>query len=408
MLMNIGVNSPRLEKYALLYRTSASLQKELCNYYAVVVNLCTKIVLSVRKPTIKQIANALRNPFNDEFGVLQKDLARLGTAVNEEVSLASRQQQNIDSVEGASERKESSLFRATGAMFRRETIAELAQTKKWRESRLKSRFLSSCSTYIHETTLNQARKRGSSTWIFEIEEYQRWESERSPSTLLCSGIVGAGKSILCASVVEHLILDKDADCSVGYFFCKDDQATSLTAREIIGSLARQTFDNIPTDCFSNLDASIGDCRLNAEQIISHMLVRLPRYQYYILVIDGLDECEYEEVKLLIELLRSLLSSSDQVFKLFWTGRSDFAVRVSEFFRPNFQVHITPANNGPEISRFIELALEKVLENHMLELRDPKIILRIQDALEAGAQEMFVSCISEMYYNPADRCPGSYG
>jgi hypothetical protein len=122
-----------------------------------------------------------------------------------------------------------------------------------------------------------------------------------------------------------------------------------------------------------------------------MLVRLPRYQYYVLVIDGLDECEYEEVKLLIELLRSLLNSSGQVFKLFWTGRSDFAIKVSEFFRPNFQVHITPASNGPEISRFIELALEKVLENHMLQLRDPKIILRIQDALEAGAQEASRIC-----------------
>lgn len=118
-----------------------------------VVNLCTKIVLFVRKPAIKQIANALRNPFNDEFGKLQKELARLGTAVNEEVSLASRQQQNIDSVEGATERKESSLFRATGAVFRRETTAELAQAKKWRESRLKSRFLSSCSTYNYETRI---------------------------------------------------------------------------------------------------------------------------------------------------------------------------------------------------------------------------------------------------------------
>lgn len=83
-------------------------------------------------------------------------------------------------------------------------------------------------------------------------------------------------------------------------------------------------------------------------------------------------------QVLIELLRSLLNSSDQVFKLFWTGRSDFAIRVSEFFRPNFQVHIT-----------IELALEKVLQNHMLQLRDAEIIFRIQDALEAGAQEMFV-------------------
>lgn len=387
--MNIGLNSPRFEKYALLYPTSTSLQKELCNYYASVVNLCTKIVLFVRKPAVKQIASALRTPFDDDFGTFQKDLVRLGTAVNEEVSLASRQQQNIDSVEGARGRKESSLFRATGVVFRRETATELGQAKKWRETRVKSRFLSSCSTYNFETTLNQARKKGASTWIFETEEYQHWGSKSSPSTLLCSGIVGAGKTILCANVVEHLILSKESKCSVGYFFCKDDEATSLTAREIIGSLARQLFEDIPTDSFSDLDHSIGDLIFNMEQIVSHLLLRLPRHKDYILVIDGLDECEYEEVKLLVELLRPLLKSSDQVFKLFWTARSDFAIRISEHFQPDFHVHITRSNNGPEISRFIELALENALENNVLKLRDPEIVLRIQDALEAGAQEMSV-------------------
>lgn len=76
MLMNVGLSSPRLEKYALLYPYSTSYQEELCNYYAVVVKLCTRIVLFVRKSTIKQIAAALRKPFEDEFGQLQKDLLR--------------------------------------------------------------------------------------------------------------------------------------------------------------------------------------------------------------------------------------------------------------------------------------------------------------------------------------------
>jgi len=254
---------------------------------------------------------------------------------------------------------------------------------------VKARFLKSCSTYNFETTLNQARKKGASTWIFETEEYQHWRSESSPSTLLCSGIVGAGKTVLCANVVENLILSKASEFSLGFFFCRDDEATSLTAREIIGSLARQMFEDLPTDSFSNLDASIGDFNLNPEQISSHMLLRLPQHKYHIMVIDGLDECEDEEVKLLVELLRVLLKPSNQVFKLFWTGRSDFAVRISEHFRPDFHVHISPSNNGPEISKFIEFALENALENHKLKLRNPENVLRIQDALEAGAQEMSV-------------------
>lgn len=389
--MNVGLTSPRFERYALLYPASTSLQKELCNYYCVVINLCTRVVLFVMKSVVKQIASALRKPFDDEFGTFQRDLTRLGTAVKEEISLAAKQQQNLDSIEGARERKETSLFRATGTVFRRETAIELGQAKKWREGRVKSRFLNSCSTYNFETTLNQARKKGASAWIFKYEEYQQWKSRCFPSTLLCSGIVGSGKTVLCANVVEDLILNRPLDSSLGYFFCRSDEAASLRAREVVGSLARQLLEDVPTDTFKfdQINPSIGDVTLNTDQVLSNMLLLLPQHKHYIMVLDGLDECEYEEVRVLIESVQSLLKSSKHVFKLFWTGRPDFVSRVSEQFRSDFQIHISRSNNGPEISRFIELALEDSLESGRLKLRDPKIVLKIQDALEAGACEMFL-------------------
>ena len=396
--MNVGLSSPRFEKYALLYPTSISLQKELCNYYSVVVNLCTRIVLFVRKPFIRQIASALRKPFDDEFGTFQKDLIRLGTTVKEEVSLASNQQQSLDSVEGAQERKENSLFRATGAVFRKETASELERARKWRESGAKSRFLNSCSRYNFETTLTQARKKGESTWIFKCDEYHQWISIKSPSTLLCSGIVGAGKTVLCANVIEELILNKSQGSSIGYFFCRSDEAASLKAREVIGSLARQFFDDVLTAefKFTEMDPSLRGITLDTERVLSSMLLLLPRHKHYVMVIDGLDECEYDEVRALVKLLQPLLKSSKHVFKLFWTGRSDFATRVSAQLQPDHEIHILPSNNGPEIARFIQLALEDALESNRLKLRDPNIILNIQDALESGANEMFV--ITSICYN----------
>ena len=290
--MKLGLSSPRFERYALPYPTSSSLLQELCNYYSVVVNLCTRIVLFVKKPVIKQIACALRKPFDDEFVTFQKDPVRLGTVVKQEVSLASEHQQNLDSIEGARERKENSLFRTTRAVFRREVVTELGQARKWREGIVRSRYLNICSTYTVETSLNQARKKGASTWIFKCEEFQQWRSENSPSTLLCSGIVGAGKAVLCANVVENLILNKPLGFSLGYFFCKSDDAGSLKAREVVGNLARQLFENVPTDTseFNKMDLGIGDTTLENEQILSNMLLLLLRHKYHVMVLDGLDEC----------------------------------------------------------------------------------------------------------------------
>lgn len=390
--MNVGLSSPRFEKYALLYSTSKNLQKELCNYYSVVINLCTRIVLFVRKPFIKQIASALRKPFEDAFGPFQKDLIRLGTEVKEETSLASKQLQSRDSIEEAQERKENSKFRATGAFFRRETANELEQARQWREDRAKSRFLNSFSIYNFEITLNQARKKGASTWIFRSEEYEKWTSSTSSSMLLCSGIVGAGKTVLCANVIEDLILNKSQGSSLGYFFCRSDEVPSLKAREIIGSLARQLFEDLPTEELrsNQVHHSLVGNTLSTEQILSDMMLLLPRHRQYIMVIDGLDECEYDQARALVGSIQSLLRLSSHIFRIFLTGRSDFASRVSEQLPPDFQIHISRTNNGPEISRFIEHALEDALESNKLKLRDPSIILKIQDALESGACEMLVN------------------
>ena len=390
--MNIGLTAPRFEKYALLYSTSASLRKELCNYYSVVVNLCTRIVLFVKKPFIKQIASALRKPFDDEFGTFQKDLIILGTEVIEEVSLASKQLQSRDSTEAAQERKESSLFRATEAIFQRDTTYNLEQARKWRQDRAKARFLDSCSRYDFNNTLNQARKKGASTWIFQNEKYRQWTSKPSSSTLLCSGIVGAGKTVLCANVVENLVVNRYQGSSLGYFFCRFDEAASLKAREVIGSLARQWFEDIPTEEFkvNQMEPYVGGITLNIEQILSKLRLLLPCHRHYTMVIDGLDECEYGEIKALVEIIQSLMQTSNRVFKLFLTGRSDFTLRLSHQLQPDCRIHISSSDNGPEISNYIELALAEALENNRLKLRDPGTILKIQDALELGAHEILVN------------------
>ena len=390
--MNIGLTAPRFEKYALLYSTSASLRKQLCNYYSVVVNLCTRIILFVKKPFIKQIASALRKPFDDEFGTFQKDLNMVGTEVKEEVSLASKQLQSRDSIDAAQERKESSLFRATEADFQRDTTYRLEQARKWRQDRAKARFLDSCSRYNFNNTLNQARKKGASTWIFQNEKYRQWTSRPSSSTLLCSGIVGAGKTVLCANVVENLIVNRYQGSYFGYFFCRFDEAASLKAREVIGSLARQWFEDTPTDEFkiSQMEPYVGGIALNVEQILSKLRLLLPCHRHYTMVIDGLDECEYGEVKALVDLFQSLMQTSKRVFKLLLTGRSDFALRLSEHLQADYQIRLSSSNIGPAISNYIEFALAEALENNRLKLRDPGTILKIQDALELGAHEMLVN------------------
>lgn len=85
---------------------------------------------------------------------------------------------------------------------------------------------------------------------------------------------------------------------------------------------------------------------------------------------GLTNVNLEKSSTLLNCFGLCSHHPSRVSKVFFTGRSGFAVGVSDHFQPDFHVPISPSNNGPEISRFIALALENALENHILKgIRD---------------------------------------
>ena len=311
----------------------------------------------------------------------------MGETIRNEISLAAKQEQHHEAVQAAQERNESSRFRLSGYKFQKAMNSQQEEAKKRRQRKAKYGLLDACSTYNHETAFTQARKKGSSIWIFQTSEYQEWKTKRSSSTLLCSGTVGAGKSVLCANVVEDLVTSQAATSSVAYFFCRYDDAQSLKAREIIGSLARQFLIYLPADVFPRSRPVTDNVTLDTDQIIRHLLELLPHDRDYTILVDGLDECEQDEANLVIKRLQSLVYLAGHIFKVFWTGRFDFVARASPAFNPNFRISISPSNIGPEIRGFVHDALAEALEKGKLQIRDPRIIIQIQDTLEAGAQDM---------------------
>lgn len=315
----------------------------------------------------------------------------MSVSIKEELSLAAKVQQNTDSIEASRERKENWAFRATGTAFQLKTSKELEHTRKWRVDRTKQQFLKSCSTYNWETTLSQTRKKGASTWIFDCDAYQRFKSSDFSANLLCSGIVGSGQTVICANVTQDLTLETPPHSSLASFFCRSDEATSLKAREIVGSLARQLLEDLPSGLFACVrnDRGLGDVPFNTERLVSYVDRLLPKANTIYLILDGLDECQQEDLDMLASALLDLMGTLRRNVKLFWTGRPDLLSRVSSPLNPDHHIQITPSKNGHEVKEFIGYKLETALATDKLKLRDPNIIIKIRDALEAGACEMCV-------------------
>ncbi|MCJ1231537.1 hypothetical protein MMC12_008214 [Toensbergia leucococca] len=195
---------------------------------------------------------------------------------------------------------------------------------------------------------------------------------------------------MTANLVEHLIVSGATKNVVGFFFCRYDEVESLKARTIIGSLARQLFDAVSTDVsVDKLCAFNDDLPLDVDQIVDFLREALPKDRQYFMVLDGLDECEEEEAKLLIANLQNLLTSADQVFKIYCSTRPDVFQWTNAMLAPRWHFSMSLANIGSEIADFIESTLEHCLELGTLRLGEPELIVAIQDALLEGAQGMFL-------------------
>ncbi|KAL9122028.1 MAG: hypothetical protein Q9187_001420 [Circinaria calcarea] len=132
LFMSIGSTCPRFTEFGLLYPSSVGLQKALCDYYAVIIQLCKRAIEFSRRPGLSQFATTLLSPFEAQFGNFIKDLERFGQAVRDEISLASKQVQREEARLQVIERREASIFRSLGTKFRDRASQEQKEAREWR------------------------------------------------------------------------------------------------------------------------------------------------------------------------------------------------------------------------------------------------------------------------------------
>jgi Cdc6-like AAA superfamily ATPase len=108
---------------------------------------------------------------------------------------------------------------------------------------------------------------------------------------------GSGKTVLAASIVEHLVESKKEDHNkVIYFFCRFDEPDKCKAISALKSLTIQAMKlttYIPDELneLYREEFSAEDCFITsiaiAERVLGSILKHIP---YLSIVIDGLDEC----------------------------------------------------------------------------------------------------------------------
>jgi NACHT domain. len=210
--------------------------------------------------------------------------------------------------------------------------------------------------------------------------------EDSPDTaiLWCPGTMGVGKTVLMANVVTYLHSSRTSDDIISYYFCHADNAASLSARNILGSFARQILENyIAHAKYDDLIDTRKETRdLDADEVTDFLLPRLEVDKKYYLVLDGLDQCENSEIQKVARGINELCKKHIKSIKIICGGRPELEQQLFKAVRPDYKISVKP-----DMDTYITTTLSRRLEEGQLRLGDPKLILKISEGLQRGSNGM---------------------
>ncbi|KAH6665146.1 hypothetical protein B0J14DRAFT_492700 [Halenospora varia] len=139
---------------------------------------------------------------------------------------------------------------------------------------------------------------GTGVWFLEDKRFQEWKEENKP-LLWCTGIPGSGKSVLASVVVDHLRkTTEDQDVGIAVVFCSYEDKLEQTAVNLLASVLQQL---IPVGKSMSKDLQNilkthqnAGTHPNLADLSSMLQTQIATYGETYIVIDGLDECYWDD------------------------------------------------------------------------------------------------------------------
>ncbi|KAJ5288209.1 hypothetical protein N7478_003895 [Penicillium angulare] len=377
LFMIAGRSAPRYEKMALLYPRSKSLQSYLCDYFIVLVQLCHKVLKFTQKSALGQFKTTLNET---DLKYFQVNLENCASQIKGEVTLLMAEKINDEALK-ASE-------------FQNALWKKMSKSDNSHQIKINARIqvLSFCSKFDHTVIWKQTRKSGTTRLFNQTPVYEKWKGwalSFLSRTLVYTGKLGSGKSVMLANIVDDLHLH--ANEAVVYFFCRHDVPASLQARTIIGSLARQILSLLEDLTGVAKILSQRTDELNEFDKIEAMLqFSFPSdsLRLYI-VLDGLDDCDDAvRIQTMTEISKLQRRFHIRLCVSFRSDPASYGATIEDKHFVSPCVTSIP-DNSDEIRDFILEELEDCLESQRLMIGDPTLILEIRDALFSGSEGMYL-------------------
>ena len=218
---------------------------------------------------------------------------------------------------------------------------------------------------------NYAKKHEQGTRKSILEKVKLWLEDRSSENrvLVLSGNAGMGKSVIAAVVCKTM--DQESRLA-GCHFCQHNKARGRKPQVMLQSLARKLCDVLPKyknvlaeKVSGNLGADINSLEVGElfELLFEESLRSVgDPGRNFLIVIDGLDECEYQSRNELLDVIANHFSTLPVWLRFFVTTRPEINIadRLQKF-NP-IQLEQDDEENVKDIRLFLERQLGKVIQS----------------------------------------------
>ena len=204
-----------------------------------------------------------------------------------------------------------------------------------------------------------------------IEKVKSWLEDRNSENrvMVISGNAGMGKSVIAAVVCQII---REDDRLAGCHFCQHNKARGRKPQLMLQSLARNLCDLLPdykSELMENLSGNLG-VEINSLEVgeLFELLFEEPLTSVgdpgknLLMVIDGLDECEFQDRNELLDVIANHFSTLPVWLRFFVTTRPEINIadRLQKF-NP-IQLKQDDEENVKDIRLFLNRQLSNVIQS----------------------------------------------
>lgn len=227
-------------------------------------------------------------------------------------------------------------------------VNEISQAARLAELREQERrttdildWLAPVSSLHKHRDLQIKRAEGTGKWFLEHRDFRSWvEDNTGEHDLLCIGAPGAGKSILCSLVVDHLrSIFRDRDIAVASYYYDYSEQQSQNPSHLARSLLRQlssSGETVPSAVAEFYQRTRNDVK---DQTWFHDLLTILRRvaatcSRCFIIVDALDEADIQSQRVgFFEVLDAIRNTSGGGVSILVTSRPHVLSISNRFYNP---------------------------------------------------------------------------